>query len=103
MHYGVGAALLLLLFSYALVDVIATDSALIRNLPKLAWLAVVVLVPILGPLSWIVLGRPHGAAALPGTTGTPAPPRPKKRQPIAPDDDPEFLRRLGGRGDDPRV
>jgi hypothetical protein len=104
MHIGLGAALMLLLFSYSLVDLIATDAALIRNLPKLAWLAVIILVPIVGPLCWIVLGRPHGAAVLPGTQGVAGPPRPKTRQqPLAPDDDPDFLRRLKGNGDDPRV
>ncbi len=103
MHIGVGAALMLLLFSYSLVDLIATDSALIRNLPKLAWLAVIILVPILGPVAWIALGRPHGAALLPGTQGVAGPPRSKAKRPLAPDDDPEFLRRLKGNGDDPRV
>jgi len=91
------------LLAYALVDVIATDAHLIRNLPKLIWVFVVILVPIVGPLSWLALGRPRGGSLLPGTTSRDqtAPTSARRidpRRPVAPDDDPEFLRRLG----DPR-
>ena len=87
------------LIAYALVDVITTDAHLIRNLPKLLWVLVIILVPIIGPLTWLLLGRPQGASLLPGTTSRDAAaPRRQRRQPLAPDDDPDFLRRLG----DPR-
>lgn len=82
------------LIAYSLVDAIATDAHLVRNLPKLLWVVVIVLLPLLGSLCWLALGRPRGGSLLPGTTGdAQAPPRDPKR-PIAPDDDPEFLRRL---------
>jgi hypothetical protein len=102
MHFTIVGALTLLLLSYSLVDVIATDSQLIRNLPKLAWLVVVIFVPFVGPVTWILLGRPKGAALFPGTTGI-APSPKEARRPLAPDDDPDFLRRLNRPGDDPRV
>lgn len=88
------------LTAYALVDVIATDSHLIRYLPKLVWLMVVILVPVLGGLTWLILGRPRGGSLLPGTTSNDqaAPKRGQRGRPLAPDDDPDFLRRLG----DPR-
>lgn len=87
------------LLAYALVDVITTDAHLIRNLPKLIWVLVIVFVVILGPILWLLLGRPRGASLLPGTTSRDAAvPRRQRQRPLAPDDDPDFLRRLG----DPR-
>jgi hypothetical protein len=89
------------LLAYALVDAITTDTHLVRHLPKLLWVVVVVLVPIIGPLCWIFLGRPRGGSLLPGTTGeSEYVPRRDTRRPLAPDDDPEFLRRLGDPRDD---
>jgi hypothetical protein len=98
MPAATGTLITLTLFAYCLFDVIGTDRELVRNLPKLAWLAVVVIVPVLGPIAWLVLGRPRGGAVLPGTTT--APPQPGHRRPIAPDDDPEFLGRIRRPGDD---
>jgi hypothetical protein len=92
------ALVLLTLFVFCLFDVIATDRELVRNLPKLAWLAVVIILPLFGSIAWLALGRPKGAALLPGTTTTP--PRRTSRQPVAPDDDPDFLRRIRRPGDD---
>jgi hypothetical protein len=98
MHITLGTLLWLTLFVFCLFDVIATDRELVRNLPKLAWLAVVIILPLIGSIAWLLLGRPRGAALLPGTTATP--PRRASRRPIAPDDDPEFLRRIRRPGDD---
>ena len=98
MPAATGTLIIVTLFVYCLFDVIGTDRELVRNLPKLAWLALVVIVPVFGSVAWLVLGRPRGAAALPGTTT--APPRRSSRRPVAPDDDPEFLRRIRRPGDD---
>ena len=84
----------LALLLYALVDCIQTDERRIRNLPKLVWVIVVVLIPFAGPLAWLFAGRPPK-----GTTATwplrkpPVAERPRER-PLAPDDDPEFLATL---------
>ena len=66
---------------YALVDCWGSDGPSVRLLPRPLWF-LVVLVPIVGPVLWLVAGRPRDLpdAALP--------------RPVAPDDDPEFLRRL---------
>jgi hypothetical protein len=101
MHIPIGTLLWLTLFVYCLFDVIATDKELARNLPKIAWVFVIILVPLIGPIAWLVLGRPKGGALLPGTST--APPRRGATRPTAPDDDPEFLRRIRRPGeDDPR-
>ena len=64
---------------YSLFDVLATDRARIRLLPKPVW-AVVVLVPVLGPLAWLLAGRSRPTPMVP--------PRPRA---VGPDDDPDFL------------
>lgn len=72
---------------YALVDCIQTDSRLVRVLPKPVWL-IVCLVPVLGPVVWLVAGRTDARGD--GGGRRPGPPR----GPLGPDDDPDFLRKL---------
>ena len=67
---------------YCTVDVIQTPEAAVRNLPKLAWLVVVLLFAVVGPAAWLIAGRPRT-----GRRAIRRPPRPQ-----GPDDDPEFLR-----------
>ena len=92
---------------YAAVDCVQTDERRVRNLPKLIWLLVVLVFPIVGPVVWFIAGRPHGAA-LPGAglgSGSGSAPDERRFNPfgrgsggpqraLAPDDDPEFLREL---------
>jgi hypothetical protein len=83
----------ILLAIYALVDCIQTDESEVRGLPKYGWIALIVLVGIVGPVAWLVAGRVRtgeSRVALPGGNRSPQPPRT-----LAPDDDPEFLGRLG--------
>lgn len=88
---------------YALVDVWGSEEDERGGLPRWLWVLLIVLLPLLGPISWIVVrvsARRSGAgpAAGPGPGGSrPKPPRPGPRRPsgpVAPDDDPEFLWRL---------
>jgi hypothetical protein len=78
----------LALWIYGIVDVIATRKRRPQALPKWAWLPIVVLVPVLGSLAWLLLGRPEGGGLRPG--GSPD----RARAPRAPEDSPEFLDRL---------
>ena len=77
---------------YCTVDVIQTEGRAVRALPKAAWLAIVVLVPVFGALAWFLSGRPGGGIgpfrAEKGPQGGP----PGRRPPRGPDDDPDFLR-----------
>ena len=59
---GLGGAVLLFLWIYCVVDVIVTDSLLVRNLPKTTWLFLVAFVPTIGSVCWLVAGRPEGAS-----------------------------------------
>jgi hypothetical protein len=91
-------ALALAIFSF--IDCIQSDEHRVRNLPRWAWMVLIILIPIAGPLVWLLAGRPTRAtagnpASWP-TTKTPGHPtyEQPRRRPQAPDDDPEFLRSL---------
>ncbi len=56
------------LLIFALLDIDRSPPAAVRGLPPQMWLLVVVLVPIVGSVAWIAVGRPipvhaHTAAA----------------------------------------
>ena len=78
----------LILFAFwiwAILDVIATDSGLCRNLPKGVWLILVLLLPDIGSLAWLLLGRREKGSWKPGSTDYSAP-----RHPIAYEDHPRY-------------
>ena len=63
---------------YTLVDVLLTDRRRIRAMPKPAWAVLVVVLPVLGGVLWLIVGK---ARRGPGRTS----------RTVAPDDDPAFL------------
>ncbi|MFK5581919.1 MULTISPECIES: PLDc N-terminal domain-containing protein [unclassified Serinicoccus] len=84
-------AVALLAFTvYCVVDAVQTESRRVRGLPKLLWVAVVLLVPVLGGIAWLIAGRPRSILDVIFGTRRPGPPR----GPLGPDDDPDFLRDL---------
>ena len=103
--YELGAVIELLLFVYALLDVIRTPPDQCRELPKLLWL-VLCFLPIIGPVAWLVLGRPQGARrSLPYKGNTGIPPeydRPGRATAASPDDDAVFLAQVKARADEQR-
>ncbi|MBQ3359343.1 MAG: PLDc N-terminal domain-containing protein [Microbacterium sp.] len=73
----------------AVVDIVRREDSQVRFLPRLVWLIVVILLPLLGALLWFGLGRDYGDAGItiprlrraPRTapsTGTAAPPAPPR-------------------------
>ncbi|MCQ9165120.1 MULTISPECIES: PLD nuclease N-terminal domain-containing protein [unclassified Arthrobacter] len=80
------------LFIYGLIDCIRSESTDVRSLPKPVWILVIVLLPLVGVILWLFLGRPHYAAA--GEPATRRPLRSGTARFTAPDDDPAFLRNL---------
>jgi hypothetical protein len=100
--------LLILAFTlYALIDCLARDEEEIRALPKVIWVLIILLFMPLGPVAWFIAGRPRGTAARPGRHSDEAPEdvvggyslgtgsaTNRAGRPLAPDDDPDFLRRL---------
>jgi hypothetical protein len=77
---------------YAVDYCIQTDDAQVRGLPKLLWLLLILLFPIVGSIAWFIAGRPQRGTAGRGPTGRGPSHRPPP--PRGPDDDPDFLRRL---------
>ena len=67
---GPGGLILFVAYVYAVIDVISTDEVIIRNLPKITWLFIVLLFPVVGIVAWFALGRPVGAGLTPGSTHT---------------------------------
>jgi Phospholipase_D-nuclease N-terminal len=84
----------LALLVVAVIDCISTDDQEIRALPKLIWFLIILFFPPVGPIAWFIAGRPQSAEAVapghPGGHGGPG----RAARPLAPDDDPEFLRKL---------
>jgi len=90
---------------YAVVDCIQTEDDRVRNLPKLAWVVIVLLFTPAGGIAWFLAGRPHGGPArfprigpapdggAGGLFGRPGP-QDRPRGPRGPDDDPDFLKNL---------
>ena len=72
--FGFVPLVLLALWAYCVFDVIASDEALIRNLPKGIWLVIVIFLPDVGSLAWLALGRPLYAGWRPGDTSSRRPP-----------------------------
>jgi hypothetical protein len=90
----------LVLLVFCVLDVVTTPEDAVRNLPKLLWLLLVVVLPLVGGVAWLVAGRPaprdrrtpaRGAATR--TRAASAPP------PTTPDDDEAFLRSLRERAE----
>ena len=82
---GLIGFLLIALWLYCIFDVIATDEALMRSLPKMAWLFIVIVIPDIGSIAWLALGRPQFAGWRPGDTEG----RPTRRV-VGPEDRPDF-------------
>ncbi len=68
---------------YCLFEVLLTQRHQVRSMPKAVWFLVVLLLPLVGPLLWLFLGRARSSSAA----------RTEPRM-SAPDDDEEFLRNL---------
>jgi hypothetical protein len=106
--YGGGLLLVaeLALVVYCVLNVVTTPAEQVRNLPKLLWLALVLLFPIVGGIAWLVAGRPQGPArSLPykGNAGIPNEyDRPGRATATSPEEDEAFLRSLRERAEQQR-
>jgi hypothetical protein len=103
---GVPLLVLLLLWLYCLFDAIGADPTRVRNLPKIAWVVIVLLFFDIGSILWLVAGRPRGPArSLPYKGNTGIPPeydRPGRATAQSPDDDAAFLEGLKRRAEEQR-
>ncbi|QCU77371.1 hypothetical protein E7744_03425 [Citricoccus sp. SGAir0253] len=73
---------------YAFIECLMTPRHQVRAFPKAAWILLIVLLPLVGALLWLFLGRARSRGGGPG--GRPA----AGPRPSSPDDDAAFLRQL---------
>jgi len=102
---GVPILILVLLWLYCLFDAISADAGRVRNLPKAAWVVIVLLLPDIGSVLWLVAGRPRKERSLPYKGNTGVPPeydRPGRAVAPNPDDDAAFLESLKRRAEEQR-
>ena len=71
---------------YAFFDCARTPQEQVRRLPKWAWILIIIFFDLIGALVWFFVGRPKKN---PGSN-----PKRGPKRPIAPDDDPDFLKSL---------
>jgi hypothetical protein len=108
MFDGVLGLLMVGVWIFCIIDVITTPENQCRNLPKVIWLLIVLLLAALGSIVWLVAGRPwvpregapprnDGRSPVPGRR-----PPVRRAAPLSPDDDEEFLASLRARAEEQR-
>jgi hypothetical protein len=103
---GVAGLVVLALWLYCVLDVITTDEAAMRNLPKMAWVLIVIFLFEIGAIVWLIAGRPQARRrSLPDKGNTAIPPeydRPGRASANHPDDDAAWLLQLKARAEEQR-
>ena len=56
--------LIIALMIGALIDIITRDSALVKHLPKMVWIIIVILLPLIGSVLWFAIGREYGEGGI---------------------------------------
>lgn len=93
----------LILMIFCLVDAISAPEHRVRNLPKWAWILLILIVPLAGGIAWLVAGRPTSTPQQSwAPPGFPEYDRPGRAAASNPDDDAEFLRKVRERAEEQR-
>ncbi|MFJ6610345.1 PLD nuclease N-terminal domain-containing protein [Streptomyces sp. NPDC091289] len=79
---------------YAFIDCLNTSDEDTKHLPKIAWVFIILLFWIVGPIVWLVAGKTRQGAAAGGAPSSWQ--RGRRTQWVAPDDNPDFLKSLKG-------
>lgn len=87
------------LWVFCLVDAIGSSSDRIRNLPKVAWILIILFFPFVGSIAWLAAGRPDGgprrlSAYEREQAAFPEYDRPGRAAAVDPEKDEEFLRQV---------
>lgn len=89
-----------LFWLWSIFDCLTSDSKRVRNLPRWAWVALILVFLEFGALAWVLFGRPRaGQPVARGSQPQSMPgagPAPRSGRPVGPDDDPDFLRNIRG-------
>ena len=97
----------LALWVFCVIHVITSRDSDVRHLPKVVWLIVVLLFPLVGSVAWLVAGRPRSEVARRGpyereASSFPEYDRPGRAAAVNPEADEEFLRRCRERAEEQR-
>ncbi|WP_128376003.1 PLD nuclease N-terminal domain-containing protein [Streptomyces cavernae] len=71
---------------YAFIDCVTTQDDHVRHMPKPLWAILILLFPLVGSISWLIIGRDRSAERIGGSR--------RGAGWVAPDDNPEFLKSL---------
>jgi hypothetical protein len=97
MRYTIFAVCVLTIFTiFVTVFAASASGKEVRVLPKWVWVLVCLLVPAVGGILYLTLGRPIASSSEPTEYGFGKSKRNGTRV-VAPDDDPEFLKNLSQR------
>jgi len=55
----------LALVIFALVDVITSNDGQVKHLPKIGWIILIVLLPLIGSIVWLIAGKDRALPSLP--------------------------------------
>lgn len=77
---------------YAFIDCLNTTEEDTKHLPKIAWVFIILLFWVVGPVVWLVAGKKRHTRT--GGTGPASWQRRGRQQWVAPDDNPDFLKSL---------
>jgi hypothetical protein len=94
---NLGVLLIIGLVVYSVLDIVRSDDDERLGAPRVLWVLLVLLVPLFGSVAWIAISRMRRSAQAGGTAPRATGGRPVVRRrpgPVAPDDDPDFLRQL---------
>lgn len=94
--------IVMVLWVGCLVDVICAQEHQVRHLPKTVWLLVVILLPLVGSVLWLFVGRPDAAVGgrrSVSLSGFPEYDRPGRQVAQDSETDEEFLRRCRERAE----
>ena len=92
---------------YCVIDIIQSRDDEVRNLPKIAWLLLVLFFPMVGSIAWLAAGRPdrYAGARSPYERSAPAYPeydRPGRAAGTSSESDDEFLAKVRERAEEQR-
>lgn len=85
----IGGFLAAVFWVFSIVDCAVQPATRHRGVPKGVWIAIVILVPVIGGVLWFALGRRRADD--------------QTARGYAPDDDPEFLRGIDKKEQDARI
>ncbi|GGD14670.1 hypothetical protein GCM10007231_12070 [Nocardioides daphniae] len=90
---------------FCLVQAITSRDGDIRNLPKVAWILLILFFPVVGSIAWLVAGQPQAARPRSGERSTPHFPeydRPGRAAAVDEGNDDAFLRQVRERAEQQR-